>query len=195
MLYIPDLPPEVRAWLDSRGYHFPVLFAKGSSAGVWRVERNGIFFALKMEHAHSTRSQMAVKEEGNLRMANGAGVGPRLVESSAELRLILMEFVEGIPLGKWLALPRASASVQRVVQRLFAQARALDAAGLDHGQLGGRLHNILIGPREEVWIIDFEKASPMRKPHNVNKIRARLFRSNPYLTALLHNHGVKPEDF
>lgn len=184
MRFLPHLSEEAQAWLRERGYTLPTFHAKGKSAGVWCVRKNRKKFAVKVEHAKSTRVGMVEKEVENLRAANKLGIGPKLVDSNSALKLILMEFVEGVPLGEWLQSPRTTASTKRVLRSIFAQAHTLDEGKLDHGQLAGKLHNILVGKSGKIWIIDFEKASLKRKPHNVNQ-----------LLSCFRNRGIQPADF
>ncbi|MFH1696416.1 MAG: hypothetical protein ABH854_00725, partial [Candidatus Diapherotrites archaeon] len=65
------------------------------------------------------------------------------------------------------------------LDKLFAQAKKLDEAGLDHGQLAGKGKNILVrkkGKNYEPIIIDFEKASAVRRVHNSNQLESFLMK-------------------
>ncbi|MFH1256197.1 MAG: RIO1 family regulatory kinase/ATPase [Candidatus Diapherotrites archaeon] len=145
----------------SKGYSSEVFLAKDS---------RGKLFALKKEKAKSTRHEMVKKEAGNLRLANSVGVGPKLVDFSEKEKWILMEFIEGKTFSEWLFKGKpARKELAAFLRELFAQAEKLDAIGLDHGQLAGKGKNILVRKGKPV-IIDFEKASPKRKPHNVTQL-------------------------
>jgi predicted Ser/Thr protein kinase len=52
----------------------------------------------------------------------------------------------------------------------------LTGLGLDHGQIAGRGKNILVR-NDLAVIIDFEKASQVRKCNNENKVKSFLFKS------------------
>ena len=54
----------------------------------------------------------------------------------------------------------------------------MDEIGLDHGQLAGKGRNILVRKNRPV-IIDFEKASQVRKPGNFSQLKSFLF-LNPH---------------
>lgn len=163
-------------WLSSKGYALQGFVARGKSANVWKVSRGKRFFALKAEHEKSRRRFMVEKESLHVGMANAVGVGPRLVEWDKNARVIVMEFVQGISLSDWLLKENHSKKeVRAVLDRLFAQARALDESGLDHGQLQGRGTNILVTGKGMPVILDFEKASYVRKPKNVSTLRSWLF--------------------
>ncbi|MFH1224394.1 MAG: hypothetical protein V1676_01175 [Candidatus Diapherotrites archaeon] len=159
-------------------------------------------FALKIEKPKSPRIGMVRREVENLKTANNAGVGPKLVSFDLKRKIILMEFIDGVTLREFLfdALPAKIKSkktrsrvLHNFLDKLFEQAEALDKAGLDHGQLAGKGKNILVreikgrgkslrkgkGPRHECEpvIIDFEKASPNRRVHNRNQIEGFLLKN------------------
>ncbi len=175
MHFIPILTAAQRGWLESMGYRIVSLIARGKSAGVWLVERNGKKFAAKCEHEKSYRKQMLEREVLQLKMANEAGVGPALIDSCAEARIIVMQFIDGVTLHAFIAQCEDKKLMLRVVKELFAQAKKLDDVGIDHGQLGGKLANILVDKKKRVWIIDFEKASYVRKTHNTAQLKHALF--------------------
>jgi len=156
---------------------------KGWSSEIFLVRNaKGGGFALKIERGDSPRHRMAERESENLRAANGAGVGPKLAGFDLEKRAILMEFVRGKTFGEWLFSNPGKRQLEGFLKELLRQAKALDAAGLDHGQLAGKGANILVRKKKGEFlpvIIDFEKASAHRKCHNTAVIEAFLFR-NPH---------------
>lgn len=168
------------AWLTAQGYHVLDFVARGRSAGVWKVEKEGVVFAAKCEHRKSTRVRMLEKEVRHLRMANEQHIGPRIVEYDVDSGVLIMDFIEGLPLAHWLDRCTNPVELQHVVQQIQSQAARLDAAGLDHGQLGGKLHNVLIGTDLHPCIIDFEKASYVRAPRNQRKIQDVLLGGKTY---------------
>jgi len=170
--------------------------AKGWSSEVFLVQRKsahgkkqkGGKFALKIEKEKSPRMNMVEREAENLRLANSVGVGPKLISFDTARRIILMEFIDGVTLQEFL-FSVLSAKIKNKKQRakilhnfldrIFAQARALDEAGIDHGQLAGKGKNILVrerGSGYEPVIIDFEKASPNRKVHNSTQLESFLMK-------------------
>lgn len=152
--------------------------SKGWSSEIYLVEnKKGEKFALKIEREKSPRENMAKKEVENLKLANSVNIGPKLISWDFEKQIILMQYIPGKTFQEWIHETPSKEELQKVMQELFFQARELDKIGLDHGQLAGPAKNIL------VWdtcptIIDFEKASVERKPHNVNVLQA-LFHQNP----------------
>ncbi len=109
-----------------------------------------------------------------LKAANDAGVGPKLI--AWRRSVFLMELIEGPYLSEWIKnLGPADAGVLRSVFRnLVDQARRLDLAGIDHGELVRLRRHTLMRGLEPV-IIDFESASTTRRVANVTTIIQSLF--------------------
>ncbi|MBI2598481.1 MAG: hypothetical protein HYW50_04765 [Candidatus Diapherotrites archaeon] len=153
----------------SKGYSSIVFLAKN---------KEGKMFVLKVEKPKSPRKNMVQKEASNLALANSAKIGPRLFSFDEKARTILMEFVNGVTFAGWLFEKKPSKKqLKKFVKNLLLQAKKLDEIGLDHGQLAGKGANILVRNGLPV-IIDFEKASQVRKCHNETQLRSFLF-ENP----------------
>lgn len=170
-----------KKWLKKNGWVPVERIARGFSSVVWKVRSSdGKVFALKAERLDSPRKQMVEKESVLLLKANALGIGPRVLQWDEKARVVLMEWVEGVPFGKWVFSDAVSKPrLLRVVKSVFRQAKKLDALGLDHGQLAGKGANILVGKRLKPVLIDFEKGSLNRKTHNVSQLQSFLFR-NPH---------------
>jgi len=152
--------------------------AKGWSSYIYLAENaRGKKFALKVLREKSNRRKMAERETDNLRFANSAGVGPKLVKTDFEKNIVLMEFIEGLHFSEWIYSKPPKKQLEKFLRALFIQAEKLDSLGLDHGQLQGRGKNILVTKKGVPVIIDFEKASTKRKSHNVKVLEAFLYRN------------------
>ncbi|MBM3282075.1 MAG: hypothetical protein FJY86_01895 [Candidatus Diapherotrites archaeon] len=174
MDFRPELSLRQVEWLCSHDYVIVSFIARGMNAGVWLVSKNGKWYAAKMSHRKSTRVRMTEKEVLHLEMANVLSVGPRIVECDALENILVMEYIRGKTLATWLNENNSKKLLKVVLKRVFAQAQKLDEGKLDHGQLGGKLHNILVDAKNNPHIIDFEKASYVRKPRNVNSLKHAL---------------------
>ncbi|MDO8625511.1 MAG: RIO1 family regulatory kinase/ATPase [Candidatus Diapherotrites archaeon] len=159
---------------------------------------------LKIERDDSPRRDFTYKESEHLKAANAVRVGPKLLAADYENRCIRMEYVDGTPFSKWVLdekNPPSKAKLEKCVSGLLAQAKRLDAAGIDHGQLAGKGHNILVKKDGTPVIIDFEKSSMTRKPHNATQLESFLFK-NPHsiLTRTIHQklgsdyNGISHQD-
>ncbi len=146
----------------------PVL-GKGCVGIVALAELDGITVALKIRRDDADRPSM-INEGKLLRLANSVNVGPRLM--AATRNFLAMEFINGLPLCKWAETQTASdgKSVKKVLEKLLHSCFRLDAMGLDHGELSHAPKNVLVGPRGEGCIVDFESASTIRRVANVTSL-------------------------
>jgi putative serine/threonine protein kinase len=126
--------------------------------------------ALKIRRTDADRQDMRHEAE-MLRLANSVGVGPRLVSHSKNF--LLMEFIDGLPVGSWVErLPKRGSRrrVRRVVERLLDDCFSLDEIHVDHGELSDAHKNVLIDETDNPRIVDFETASNTRRASNVTSI-------------------------
>ena len=186
MDFRPELSTSQRTWLASHDFEVVSFIARGMCSGVWKVQRKENVYAAKMAHRKSRRFRMTEKEALHLQMANQLGVGPRLVESDSEQNILVMDFVKGIPLATWLNKNNSKTLLKKVLAKTFTQAQLLDEGKLDHGQLSGKLHNILVDVKNNPHIIDFEKASYVRKPRNVNALVHTLLSGHTGFSVRIH---------
>jgi putative serine/threonine protein kinase len=150
----------------------PVL-GKGNTSLVLKVETRDGFCAAKVRRTDADRTGFD-EEARLLRVANAVGVGPKLI--SWGRFILLMEFIDGPYLSDWIrGLASGEAeSLRAVIRNLVLQARRLDEAGLDHGELVRLRRHVILRGVEPV-IIDFESASTGRRVANVTTILQSLF--------------------
>ena len=149
----------------SKGYSSEIFLMKNSK---------GKKFALKLEKSKYTRKNMVFKESTNLGLANSVSIGPKLYAFDEENKFLVMEFIEGKRFSDWIKEKIPKKILLKFLKNLFFQAKKLDKAGLDHGQLAGKGRNILVRKSLPI-IIDFEKASQTRRVHNVSQIKSLVF--------------------
>ena len=131
--------------------------------------------ALKARRVDADRSRMQ-REAEMLKRANSVGVGPRLLRVSKNF--LLMQFIDGDLLPKWLEKRKGKRRVRKVLREVLEQCWRLDKAGLDHGELSHAPKHIIVDQKDEAFIVDFETASVNRKPSNVTSICQFLFISS-----------------
>jgi putative serine/threonine protein kinase len=137
-------------------------------AGILKGER----VALKVLRADANRASL--KEEGKLlSVANGCGVGPKLIASTDSV--IAMEYIDGKYLSRWLKNPHVAEEVRYIVWELLSQCYRLDERRLDHGELSDAKKHILIDRRGRPYMLDFETASMNRKCRNFVSMLSYLF--------------------
>ena len=150
-----------------------LILGKGHAGVVMAALLGGEEVAVKLRRADADRASMEAEGEF-LRVANGASVGPRLLGVSREV--LAMELVEGSYLVDWVGglEPGDAGQLREVLLGLMEQARRLDVAGLDHGELSSaRRHVIVSGGVAR--IVDFESASVSRRCSNVTSMAQYLF--------------------
>jgi len=159
---------------EKMAFNLPVL-GKGCVGIVVAAHTEAGKVALKIRRIDADRAGMH-REAEMLRKANSIGVGPRLL--SVSQNFLLMQFVEGSLLPKWVEKLRgrgAKARIRRVLCDVLEQCRSLDEAGLDHGELSRAPKHIIVGPGDKPVIVDFETASVSRRTSNVTSICQYLF--------------------
>lgn len=150
----------------------PIL-GKGNTSLVLKVETKDGFCAAKVRRTDADRTGFD-EEARLLKAANKVGVGPKLI--SWGLYTLLMEFIDGPYLSAWIReLTSWEADhLREIIHSLVSQARRLDGAGLDHGELVRLRRHVILRGGEPV-IIDFESASTDRRVANVTTVLQSLF--------------------
>lgn len=126
--------------------------------------------ALKIRRVDADRAGMQHEAE-MLKRANDVGVGPKLLDVTENF--LLMEFIEGTRLPKWIETPKGrgtKARIHKVLQDILEQCWRLDRVGLDHGELSRAPKHIIVSTSNTPYIVDFETASINRKVSNVTSI-------------------------
>lgn len=125
--------------------------------------------ALKIRRVDANRESMEAEVRLH-RIANDAGIGPRLHDHSRNF--MLMEFAQGPSIAEW-ATGAGREEARQTARSVLEQCYSLDRAGLDHGQLSRLDRHVIVGRRPIV--IDFETASTERRTANVSAAGQSLF--------------------
>ena len=159
-----------------RGRHaidgVPIL-GKGHVGIVMAALLDGKEVAVKLRRVDADRASMEAEGEF-LRVANRASVGPQLLGVSREV--LVMELAEGSYLVDWVGglEPGDVGRLRVVLLDLMEQARRLDVAGLDHGELSSARRHVIVS-EGVARIVDFESASVSRRCSNVTSMAQYLF--------------------
>jgi len=159
---------------DKKAFNQPVL-GKGCVGIVTKAHTETQKIALKIRRTDADRRGMQHEAE-MLKRANTTGVGPQLLNASDNF--LLMQFIEGTLLPKWVENLKgrgAKARIRQILRDILEQCWRLDKAGLDHGELSRAPKHILIGAGDKPTIVDFETASLTRRTSNVTAISQYLF--------------------
>jgi len=174
---------------EKQAFNIPVL-GKGCVGVVVIAYIDGKKAALKVRRVDAGRSRMQ-REAEMLKKANSAGVGPRLLGVSKNF--LLMQFIDGDLLPKWLEKRKGKVEVRKVLRDVLEQCWRLDEAGLDHGELSHAPKHIILDQKDAPFIVDFETASVNRKPSNVTSICQFLFISGAVADEVAVKLGGKDE--
>lgn len=146
------------------------ITGKGCVGLVVRARVGKKLCALKIRRVDANRESM--EREARLhRIANDAGVGPRLYDYSRNF--MLMEFAEGPSIAEWAESADKEKKPRQTLRSILEQCCMLDLAGLDHGQLSRLDRHVIID--KFPTIIDFETASTGRRVANVSAASQSLF--------------------
>lgn len=144
---------------------------KGCVGLVFKAKSEKGVIALKVRRTDADRESME-KESFLQKMANGHGVGPAYLGHTSNL--VAMEFVEGQTIREWIK-SASEAGFRKVARSVLDQCYALDAAGLDHGELSRLGRHVIVSADGRPYMIDFESASTARRPGNVTCAAQALF--------------------
>jgi len=159
---------------EKMAFDVPVL-GKGYVGIVVAVHTDMGKAALKVRRVDADRVGMQHEAE-MLRRANALDVGPTLLDATENF--LLMEFVEGTLLPRWVEALKgrgARSRIRRVLRAVLENCWRLDEAGLDHGELSRAPKHIIIDAHDCPHLVDFETASVNRKVSNVTSICQYLF--------------------
>ncbi|MCW4052432.1 MAG: protein kinase [Candidatus Bathyarchaeota archaeon] len=151
------------------------VVGKGCVGIVVVAYRHGKQVALKTRRTDASRSTMH-HEASMLEKANTVNVGPTFLGETQNC--LLMEYVEGSLLPEWLKKHdqrNNKKKVQHVLHSIMEQARRLDKAGLDHGELSNGSKHIIVKSDNVPVILDFESGSVSRRVSNVTSVSNFLF--------------------
>jgi putative serine/threonine protein kinase len=146
------------------------VIGKGCVGIVVKARMRDTIVALKIRRIDADRRSMD-HEADMLQLANSVGVGPRFLARSQNL--LAMEFIDGLPLHRWITVLPKRGSKRRLrgtLERLLDDCFELDRIGLDHGELSEAPKNVLVEKSSNPRIVDFESASNRRRPSNVTSI-------------------------
>jgi putative serine/threonine protein kinase len=174
---------------EKQAFNTPVL-GKGCVGIVTVAYRNGEKVALKIRRVDADRSGMRHEAE-MLKKANSVRVGPKLLCVSKDF--LLMQFIDGDLLPKWVGKRRGKAQIRKVLREVLEQCWRLDVAGLDHGELSHAPKHIIVNNKNKPFIVDFETASLNRKPSNVTSICQFLFISGLVAKQMAEKLGGEDE--
>ncbi|NJE26870.1 serine/threonine protein kinase [Thermococcus sp. MV5] len=153
-------------FMHMRGIENLGVYSKGTTSLIFlgSLENRDVIVKLERRDAPRRNFQREVKI---LRFLEGKGITPHLIDYGTfeNREFLIREFAKGEPI--LYATPE-----KRHLLKILEKMYKLDTLGVDHGQIQGGKH-IIIG--NDVWVIDFEKASLKRKTKNLTSAMAMIF--------------------
>ena len=146
------------------------ILGKGYAGVVVMAKKGGKRYALKIRRVDSQREGMK-KEAEMLKLANGTGVGPKLV--SASRNFLVMEYLGGARIDGWFAEAGDAKRAKSIAKKVLRDCYKLDRIPLDHGELSRISKHVIIG--RKTTIIDFESSSIKRRAANVTAATQGIF--------------------
>ena len=147
------------------------IAGKGCVGLVFHAKKNAKSIALKVRRTDADRPSMD-READHQQIANRAGVGPAYLAHTKNV--LAMEYLEGKSIADW-TIGATESEFCRVARSVLDQCRALDMAGLDHGELSRISRHVLVSAGGQPRIIDFESSSTTRRTSNVTSAAQSLF--------------------
>jgi putative serine/threonine protein kinase len=177
------------AFIEAGGRLEPLMLGRGYRGFVLRGKLGGWDAALKILRTDSTIPSLSGEAEATS-MANRVGVGPKVLGFTD--MVLALELIEGMPLDKWLGMLEEDrlSELKIVMRACFEDARRLDIMGLDHGELSDVKKHVIVRPGLRPVIIDFGKASLMRRPSNVTSL-LNYFLFGPYSWKIRRMLGIE----
>jgi release factor glutamine methyltransferase len=152
--------------IEKAGVTGMTYLARGKRSWIFTGSYRGKKCVAKVKRPDSA-AQSALNEGKNLALANKLRLGPKLFLAKKDFAVYA--YVNGRHFQD--ALASASAAVRnKLFKQLFAQAFALDCAGLAKEEMLRPLKNALVTPSGRVVLIDFERMHRAKKPRNVTQL-------------------------
>lgn len=162
-------------------------FSKGNTSLVFTGEIRDEKILIKLQRKDSPRKTIE-REAEILKVLRGTDITPKFLFTGKfeGLDYLVRKFAEGVPI--------LYANVKKHhLLKIFEKTLVLDRLNIDHGQIQGGKH-IIIG-KSDVWIIDFEKASPRRRPKNLTAAISMVFLSENAISRRMRERFKIDESF
>ncbi|HLD72750.1 MAG TPA: HemK2/MTQ2 family protein methyltransferase [Candidatus Nanoarchaeia archaeon] len=169
-------------------------------------KKDPIKVAIKIKRKESQAQERIENETKWLKILNPKGIGPKLLFSGEDF--LVYEFVEGTFFPDWIK-DQPKPEIKRVLSIIFEQCYLLDQLGLNKEEMHRPLKHILLDKNNFPVMIDFERITETKKPHNltqfiefISRIKSELekknFQINPEglrASAKLYKKKIAPETF
>ncbi|MFT4249867.1 MAG: HemK2/MTQ2 family protein methyltransferase [Candidatus Woesearchaeota archaeon] len=140
------------------------FIAKGKRSAVYRVHNKAI------KQAEPRRAQ---QEAHMLQKVNKLGIGPKYHKQTTNA--VYMEFIEGVRIDEYLKT-RSKKEIRAALTETLRQCKLLDEANINKKEMTNPYKHVLITNKQEVILIDWERATISKRAQNTNQFREYLKR-------------------
>jgi len=168
------------------------VLGKGYVGVVVLAKKRNKIVALKIRRLDSQRDGMK-NEAKLLKLANKAGIGPALYDSSKNF--LIMEYLDGEKIGDWINSLSGKGSVSKiksVIRKVMEDCYNLDQVGFDHGELSSIVKHVIVG--KKTCMIDFESSSTKRRVANVTSATQGIYIGSGISKKVHHLYKMPPKD-
>jgi predicted Ser/Thr protein kinase len=164
------------------------VIAQGKRGIVFKATYKDKPVAIKIPRPSSDAPNTMGLEATYLKKVNKLGIGPKLI--LADEHYVVMEFIDGVRIGEFLAnVTTTPQSIITVLNLVLEQLFTLDAAGINKYELTNPYKHIIITTEkttgeEKPVLIDFERARHAAKPKNITQF-VEYLKSKPVHEQLL----------
>lgn len=156
-----------------RGLIFKALYNDESSLSCCDINKScspkQLLVAVKVSLPSSNAQSTTMLEGKYLDKVNFFKIGPTVYDYNDSY--VIMEFIEGTLIGKWLESKPSEKNKNIVLQNILVQLEILDQAGLNKFELTNPYKHIIIKENLDIVLIDFERMRFSNKSKNVNQFK------------------------
>jgi len=175
--------------LEKKGLVSIELLAKGHRGLIFTGMLSKKKVAVKVQRKDIDAHGTVDNETKRLKQLNKYRIGPKLLFSGKDY--FVYEFVP----GTFIEAYAASASrkdILRIVKDVFLQMRTLDKLGLNKEEMHHPVKHVIVTPKGNAVLLDFERCKPGKKMHNVTQF-CQYLRSGRF-NGLLRSRGINLDE-
>lgn len=168
-------------------------FAKGKRGLIFTGRYRGRKAAVKINNPESKAFLRMENEAKYLKMLNKQGIGPKLLLSGNGY--LAYGFIEGVNIDDFFGNLKEKANGKKIIlgiiNKIMAQLYGMDKLGINKQEMSHPQKHILIGKRNNPYLIDFERCKHTINPSNITQF-CDYIASNSIRT-ILENNGIAIE--
>lgn len=162
------------------------FFSKGKRGLIYTGLLGKKKVAIKIKNPDSKALNRIKNEAKWLQVLNKKKIGPEFI--AFEDGKLVYKFVEGVFILEWLG-KKGPKDIKRVLKNVLVQCNEMDNLFVNKEEMHNPIKHIIIG--KKVVLLDFERCTKTKKPHNVTQFCQFLMSSK--LTKILRKNKINTE--